>query len=92
MLAAMWTVIAAIFVGAIVGFGARLILPGKQNISVGTTVFIGFIAALVGGAIAHWFGLTDTDDIDWIKLFIQFGVAVVMIGVWTGYWWSQNRN
>lgn len=91
MMEAAWTGLAAIFVGIIVGFGARLLLPGRQRMGVGMTIFIGFIAALVGGAVAHFFGLTDTDGIDWIKLIMQFGFAVVMIGVWSGSFF-QDRD
>lgn len=83
------TLIGAIFVGAIVGGLARLFLPGKQDISFLATITVGFIAALVGGLIAQIFGVGDTDGIDWIKLAIQVGLAMVGVGLWSG--WQVRR-
>ena len=84
MVAFMVTVAGAVVAGLIVGAIARLLLPGRQNISLGATVLIGFVAALVGGLIAQLLGVGDTDGIDWIKLIIQIGLAMVGIGFWSG--------
>ncbi|GAB3867534.1 GlsB/YeaQ/YmgE family stress response membrane protein [Dactylosporangium cerinum] len=43
------TILWAIIGGAIIGVLARLILPGRQNISVVLTVAVGIVAALIGG-------------------------------------------
>jgi uncharacterized membrane protein YeaQ/YmgE (transglycosylase-associated protein family) len=83
------TLIGAIFVGAIVGGLARLFLPGKQDISFIATITVGFIAALVGGLLAQMFGVGDTDGIDWIKLAIQIGLAMVGVGLWSS--WQIRR-
>ena len=90
MIAFMWTVIGALFVGVVVGALARRFLPGKQNISIGATIGVGFIAALVGGLIAQAFGVGDTDDIDWIKLAIQVGLAMVGVGFWSGSFFRRQ--
>jgi uncharacterized membrane protein YeaQ/YmgE (transglycosylase-associated protein family) len=74
------TIIGAIILGTILGVLARLILPGRQNISVWLTILVGIAAAFVGGLIADWLGVGQTDGIDWIKLLIQLVLAV--IGVW----------
>lgn len=89
MIAFMWTVIGALFVGIVVGSLARLLLPGKQNISIGATIGVGFLAALIGGLIAQAFGVGDTDGIDWIKLAIQIGLAMVGIGFWSGWFFRR---
>ncbi len=89
MIAFMWTVIGALFVGVVVGALARLFLPGKQNISIGATIGVGFVAALIGGLIAQAFGVGDTDGIDWIKLAIQVGLAMVGIGFWSGWFFRR---
>ena len=90
MIAFMWTVIGALFVGVVVGALARLFLPGRQNISIGATIGVGFIAALVGGLIAQAFGVGDTDGIDWIKLAIQVGLAMVGVGFWSGSFFRRQ--
>ena len=90
MIAFMWTVIGALFVGVVVGALARLFLPGKQDISIGATIGVGFVAALIGGLIAQAFGVGDTDGIDWIKLAIQVGLAMVGIGFWSGWFFRRQ--
>lgn len=90
MIAFMWTVIGALFVGVVVGALARLFLPGRQDISIGATIGVGFVAALIGGLIAQAFGVGDTEGIDWIKLAIQVGLAMVGIGFWSG-WFFRRR-
>lgn len=50
------TIIGAVILGTILGALARLILPGKQDISVWVTIAVGIAAALIGGAIAHAMG------------------------------------
>ena len=84
MIAFMWTVIGAIVAGVVIGGLARLLLPGRQDISLLGTITVGFIAALIGGGIAQILGVGDTDGIDWIKLMIQVGLAMVGIGFWSG--------
>lgn len=73
------TVIGALLAGIIIGPLARLVLPGKQNISLVMTIVIGAIGAFVGGLIAQWLGVGETDGIDWIKHAIQVGVAAVAV-------------
>ena len=85
----MWTVIIALFVGAVIGGLARLLLPGKQKISLVATIGIGFIAALLGGLPAEAFGVADTDGIDWIKLSMQLGFAVVGVGFYSGWFFRR---
>ena len=89
MIAFMWTVIGAIFVGIVIGTLARLFLPGRQDISILATMTVGFLAALIGGGIAQLLGVGDTDGIDWIKLLIQVGLAMVGIGFWSGWFFRR---
>ena len=86
----MWTIIGALFVGIVIGGLARLLLPGRQNMSVLSTITIGFLAALIGGGIAQLFGVGDTEGIDWIKLAIQVGLAMVGVGFWSGYFFRSS--
>jgi uncharacterized membrane protein YeaQ/YmgE (transglycosylase-associated protein family) len=72
-------ILSSIVVGAILGAVARFILPGKQNISVPTTIIAGMIAAFVGTLIARLFGFHDTKGIDWWERIIQVGLALVAI-------------
>jgi uncharacterized membrane protein YeaQ/YmgE (transglycosylase-associated protein family) len=76
------TIVGALVVGIIVGPLARLALPGKQNISLGMTILLGFVGALVGGLVYEALGGTDTPGIDWIRLLIQVGVAAVAVVIY----------
>ncbi|GAA2366968.1 GlsB/YeaQ/YmgE family stress response membrane protein [Dactylosporangium salmoneum] len=71
------TILWAIIGGAVIGFLARLILPGRQNISVVATVVVGIIAAFVGGLIATWLGVGRTSGVDWIRHAIQIVLAII---------------
>ena len=81
-------IIGTIIFGAVIGVLARLVLPGKQNISAIITVILGILGALIG----YWlWGLVsdkgDTVGIDWIRWFISIAAAalfVVAYGAVTG--------
>ncbi|MFI6293481.1 GlsB/YeaQ/YmgE family stress response membrane protein [Nonomuraea sp. NPDC050790] len=73
-------IVSAIVIGAIVGALGRLLVPGKQNMSMGLTLIVGIVAALLGTLIAHVFGWADTRGIDWLEHILQLALAV--LGVW----------
>lgn len=73
-----WGLLAGIIIGPL----ARLVLPGKQNISLPMTIVVGAVGAILGGLIAGWLGVGETDGIDWIKHAIQVGVAAVAVVVY----------
>lgn len=77
-------IISAIIVGAIVGALARLVLPGKQNISIVATILIGIVAAVIGTIIANAMGVGNTQGIDWIKLIIQVVLAAIGVSIFAG--------
>ncbi|WP_250037247.1 GlsB/YeaQ/YmgE family stress response membrane protein [Paractinoplanes maris] len=74
----------AIIVGLIIGALGRLVLPGKQSISIWLTLLIGIVAALIGTFLAAAIGVDDTRGIDWIELALQIALAaggVALVGV-----------
>ncbi len=73
------TILGALVAGIIIGPLARLALPGKQNLSIGMTILLGAIGALIGGFVYEWLGGTETDGIDWIRLAVQVGVAALAV-------------
>jgi uncharacterized membrane protein YeaQ/YmgE (transglycosylase-associated protein family) len=77
-------IISAIVVGAIIGALGRLVVPGRQNISIWLTIAIGIVAALVGGLIAQALGVGNTKGIDWIKLIIQIALAAIGVALVAG--------
>jgi uncharacterized membrane protein YeaQ/YmgE (transglycosylase-associated protein family) len=52
---ALWFVIALIVEGLIVGALARLVLPGRDPISIPGTIVLGLVGSFLGGVIAWLF-------------------------------------
>ena len=77
-------IISAIIVGAIIGALGRLVVRGRQSISIVATIVIGVIAALIGTFIANALGVGNTNGIDWIKLAIQVVLAAVGVSLYAG--------
>jgi uncharacterized membrane protein YeaQ/YmgE (transglycosylase-associated protein family) len=74
-------IITAIVVGLIIGALARLVLPGRQNISILLTIVVGIVAALIGTAIARGTGVADTNGFDWIELIFQVVIAAIGVSI-----------
>jgi uncharacterized membrane protein YeaQ/YmgE (transglycosylase-associated protein family) len=85
-------IITAIIVGAIVGGLGRLVVRGRQNISLLMTLVIGIAAALTGTFIAQQLNVGNTAGIDWIQLLIQVGLAAVGVTLYTGGGRSRGRS
>jgi uncharacterized membrane protein YeaQ/YmgE (transglycosylase-associated protein family) len=73
------TLIGGLVAGIIIGPLARLVIPGKQNISLVMTIVLGAVGAIVGGFLYEALGGGETSGIDWIKLLIQVVVAAVVV-------------
>ncbi len=82
------TVIGALIAGIIIGPLARLVLPGRQELSIGMTILLGAVGAFVGGLIAQFLGVGDTAGIDWLKFLIQIAVAAAAVTIYAG---SRSR-
>lgn len=83
----LWTVITAIILGAIIGGLARLILPGRQSVSLLVTVILGILGSLVGSWLVYEFGYSGSGGFEWIPFFAGVAAAAVLIvlyGLLTG--------
>jgi uncharacterized membrane protein YeaQ/YmgE (transglycosylase-associated protein family) len=57
------TIIGMIIIGAIAGFIARAIVPGKDAMSIPATILLGIIGSFVGGTLASLlFGAGDGES------------------------------
>jgi len=75
-----WTII----IGAIIGVLGRLVVPGRQNISLLLTIVIGIVAAFIGFLIASALGVAHTSGINWIEHLIQVIIAAVGVALFAG--------
>lgn len=76
----LWTVGFAVVAGAVVGPLARLVLPGKQSISVLLTIALGAAGSLIGALIYYSIsGDRAAATVDWVSGLIGVAVAAALI-------------
>jgi len=75
------SVVGYVIAGAIIGAVARLVVPGRQSMSVLATIVLGIVAAIIGGIL--WAAIfSGNDGIAWIGSII---VAVVLVYLYARY-------
>ncbi len=74
----------AIIWAIIIGALGRLVVPGRQNMSIWLTIAVGVVAALLGTLIARGLGVADTAGFDWIEHIIQVALAALGVLLVTG--------
>lgn len=67
--------------GLIIGALARLIMPGKQNLSVLATLGLGLVGSLIGGTIAAILGTGSIWELNVLGFVLSVVAAVMLIGV-----------
>lgn len=73
-----------IVAGLIIGALARLIKPGKQNLSVLATLLLGLAGSVIGGVIANLLGTGDIFELNVLGFIVAVVAAVLLIGVAEG--------
>jgi uncharacterized membrane protein YeaQ/YmgE (transglycosylase-associated protein family) len=74
---ALWLLVSAALVGAIIGGLARLVLPGRQEIGILSTIVIGWIGSLFGSLIGrHLFHVGSL-----LTVLCEIGVAAVLVAI-----------
>lgn len=87
------TIVMALIVGAIIGFVARLVMPGRQNVGLLVTVLLGAAGGLLGSAVAGHFGYVNANGgIAWVPFFIGVGLAIVFIAVYEAMTGRRTRT
>lgn len=67
--------------GIVVGVLARLIHPGRQHVTAGTTVLLGLVGSVVGGLVANAVGTGDLLELNVLGFFVAVGSAVLLIAL-----------
>ncbi|TMM39264.1 MAG: GlsB/YeaQ/YmgE family stress response membrane protein [Actinobacteria bacterium] len=88
----MLNIIWAIIAGLVIGLLAKLVVPGRQAIPLWLTIVLGIVGALVGNWLATVFGVRHTSGIDWIRHFLQIGVAAVLIIIVAPLWMRRGAR
>ena len=85
-------IIGFLVAGLIIGALARLIKPGKQNLSILATLLLGIVGALIGGAVATLLGTGDFGELNIIGFIVAVIAAVLLIGVAEGVAGGRRRS
>ena len=66
--------------GLVVGAVARLIKPGKQNLSVLATLGLGLVGSVIGGVVASLLGTGTIWELDFLGSVVAIAAAVALVG------------
>ena len=80
------TIIGMIILGAIAGFIARAVVPGKDSMSIPATILLGIVGSFVGGFLANLIfnGDLELTNSSWIGSIIGAIIALVVYNMVTG--------
>ncbi len=67
--------------GLVVGAIARLIKPGKQNLSLLMTLLLGVVGSLIGGVVASALGTGSITELNVLGAIVAIVAAFLLIGV-----------
>lgn len=73
-----------IVAGLVIGALARLIKPGKQNLSIVMTLLLGLVGSVIGGVVANLLGTGDMFELNVVGFSVAVIAAVLLIGVAEG--------
>ena len=86
------TLIAALVAGIIVGPLARLILPGRQNISIPVTILLGAVGALLGSWLGSLFFDYEGGLLNFWGLVLGVVGALIVVVVYGAVTGRNNNN
>ena len=70
-----------IVAGLVIGALARLLKPGKQNLSLIATLLLGLVGSVIGGVIASVLGTGDIFELNILGFIVAVIAAVLLVGV-----------
>ena len=77
------TIIGAIIGGLIIGALARLVLPGKQNISIVVTIILGILGSLIASWLVYQLGYNNENGgFEIIPFLVGIVVAALLIVIY----------
>jgi uncharacterized membrane protein YeaQ/YmgE (transglycosylase-associated protein family) len=73
------SVIGFVVFGLVVGALARLVVPGRQQLSIWMTLILGLVGSVVGGVVANALGTGDVFELNVVGSIVAIGAAVLLI-------------
>lgn len=65
--------------GLVVGVLARLLVPGRQQMSLVMTVLLGVVGSVIGGVVANALGTGDVFELNFLGSVVAIAASVVLI-------------
>jgi uncharacterized membrane protein YeaQ/YmgE (transglycosylase-associated protein family) len=78
-------ILGLIFIGLVIGVLARLIKPGRQNLTLLWTFILGLIGALIGGIVASVLDTGNIFELNILGFVVAVVAAIVLIGAAEGF-------
>ena len=85
-------ILGLILVGLVIGVLARLIVPGKQRLSLLATLLLGVAGAIIGGFLASLMGMGSITELNVVGFVLAVVAAVLLIGVAEGVAGGRSRG
>ena len=72
--------------GLVVGVLARMLVPGRQQLTLGMTILLGMIGSVVGGLVANALGTGDVLELNFVGSVVAIlaSVFLIVVGERTG--------
>lgn len=70
--------------GLVVGALARLLVPGKQSISIWMTLALGLVGSVIGGLVANALGTGDIFELNILGAVVAIVSAMILVGLGVG--------
>ena len=67
--------------GLVVGVVARLLVPGRQHLTLWMTLLLGLVGSVAGGVVANALGTGDVFELNFVGSVVAVLTAVALIAV-----------
>jgi uncharacterized membrane protein YeaQ/YmgE (transglycosylase-associated protein family) len=85
-------IIGLVVIGFVIGVLARMIKPGRQNITLWWTFLLGVGGALIGGTVAKMLGHGSIWELNFIGTVVGVIAAIVLIGAAEGFAGTKKKD
>jgi uncharacterized membrane protein YeaQ/YmgE (transglycosylase-associated protein family) len=81
-----------IVAGLVIGALARLIKPGKQNLSLVATLLLGLAGSVIGGLVANLLGTGGVFELNMLGFVVAVLAALALVGTAEGLTGSRRKS
>jgi len=86
-----WNIIVLIVIGAIAGFIARAVIPGKQDLGIGMTIVLGIVGSVVGNLLGSFIFEPHKFEIGTSGIIGSIIGAIIVLGIYVAATGKSRR-